>query len=86
MRQIDGMLLSREYLGAVHGRRWDAVQPAGEAETKTADICAAGRSKSRHTAQIAQNDGMKIARIAPGWVLFVLSCQRRQDGKNQNQR
>ena len=41
VRQIDGMLLSREYLGAVHGRRWGAVQPAGAAETVTADICAA---------------------------------------------
>jgi hypothetical protein len=52
----------------VHGRRRDAVQPAGTAETVTADICAAGRIKSRHTSQIAQNDGMKIARIAPGLI------------------
>ena len=66
VRQIDGMLLSCACLGAVRGRRWDAVQPAGTAETVTADICAAGRSKSRHAAHIEQNDGMKIARIAPG--------------------
>lgn len=72
------MLLSREYLGAVHGRRWDAVQPAGAAETVTADICAAGRIKSRHKAQIAQNDGMKIARIAPGllYLCFPASDDR----------
>ena len=74
--KIDGAPLSCAYLVAVHGRRWDAVQPAGTAETVTADICAAGRIKSRHKAQITQNDGMKIARIAPGWVLFVLLCQR----------
>lgn len=78
VRQIDGMLLSREYLGAVHGRRWGAVQPAGAAETVTADICAAGRIKSRHKAQIAQNDGMKIARIAPGllYLCFPASDDR----------
>lgn len=76
VRQIDGAPLSCACPGSVHNSRWDAVQPAGAAETVTADICAAVRSKSRHTAQIAQNDGMKIARIAPGWVLFVLLCQR----------
>ena len=72
------MLLSREYLGAVHGRRWDAVQPAGRAGTVAAGICAAGHSKSRHTAQIAQNDGMKIARIAPGllYLCFPASDDR----------
>ena len=65
--KIDGAPLSCAYLVAVHGRRWDAVQPAGRTETVSADICAAGHGKSRHAAQIAQNDGMKIARIAPGF-------------------
>jgi hypothetical protein len=67
VRQIDGTPLSRVYLEAVRGRCWDALQPAGAAETIAPDICAAGRRKSRHTAQIAQIDGMKIARIAPGF-------------------
>jgi hypothetical protein len=62
----------------VHNSRWDALQPAGRAETVSADICAAGRGKSRHTAQIAQNDGMKIARIAPGllYLCFPASDDR----------
>ena len=70
VRQIDCAPISCVYQGSRHNSRWDAVQPAGAAETVTADICAAGRRKSRHTAQIAQIDGMKIARIAPG--LFYL--------------
>lgn len=68
VRQIDGTPISCIYLGSVHNSRWDALQPAGRAETVSADICAAGRSKSRHKAQNAQNDGMKIARIAPGLI------------------
>ena len=78
VRQIDSAPLSCVYLGTVHGLRWDAVQPAGSAETVTADICAAGRRKSRHTAQIAKNDGMKIARIAPGfgYLCFPASDDR----------
>ena len=43
-----------------------------------AGICAAWTRKSRHTAQIAQNDGMKIARIAPGfgYLCFPASDDR----------
>ena len=78
VRQIDGAPFSCAYMEAVRGRCWDAVQPAGAAETATADICAAGRSKSRHTAQGAQNNGMKIARIAPGfnYLCFPASDDR----------
>lgn len=78
VRQIDGVPLSCACLGAVHGLRCDALQPAGSAETVTADICAAGRRKSRHTAQIAQIDGIKIARIAPGfgYLCFPASDDR----------
>jgi hypothetical protein len=68
VRQIDGTPISCIYLGSVHNSRWDAVQPAGAAETISADICADGCRICRHTAQIAQNDGMKIARIAPGLI------------------
>ena len=65
--KTDGAPLSCASLVTVRGRRWDAVQPAGRAGTVAAGICAAWTWKSRHTAQIAQNDGMKIARIAPGF-------------------
>ena len=78
--QIDSAPLSCVYLGTVHGLRWDAVQPAGAAETVTADICAAGRSKIRHTAHIARNDGMKIARIAPG---FSYLCVPASDDRTE---
>ena len=53
VRQIDCAPLSCAYLEAVHGRRRDAVQPAGAAETVTAGICAAGRRKCRHAAHHA---------------------------------
>jgi hypothetical protein len=68
VRQIGGSPLLCACLGAVHGLRWGALQPAGAAETVTVDICASGCRKCRHKAQIAQNDGMKIARIAPGLI------------------
>jgi hypothetical protein len=77
-RQIDGTPISCIYLGSRHNSRSDALRLAGAAETVTADICAAGRRKSRHTAQISQNDGMKIARIAPGllYLCFPASDDR----------
>jgi hypothetical protein len=53
VRKIDGAPISCIYLGSVHNSRWDALQPAGRAETVTADICSAGRRKCRHAAHHA---------------------------------